>query len=292
MKKRKNILKEFVLFTILPFFIPLLNEMDENLIDSRLKWGIIIVSAFIDFFFAYKALRDKENDEKNDYIQKSIRYAYSGAHEIIERKRDDLSHETEFSRINIKENMLPYDIHAHINDICKEFKKVIASITQINNEFISIAFIYRYCYEGCSESDRQWKWIGGREPISKCSINEFVEKKNTTYYHIINGNSYYIFGDKKEDLAKENQYHLSKRDEMYNNEGSIFSIKVAFGNNANAVVEGVVTVSTHGKRFTENISISDAADVLSKMIVDEIFPYYKKLIEAELGLLYIRHINR
>ena len=70
-----------------------------------------------------------------------------------------------------------YDIHLQINDICKEFKKVIASITQINNEFISVTFIYHYTYEGCSKKDKQWKRIGGREPISNIDLNEFVKKR-------------------------------------------------------------------------------------------------------------------
>ena len=173
--KNKRIKKEFFLFTVLPFFIPFINEI--TFISKPIQWTIIISVAFIDFYFSYKTLLEKENDLINNYIKKSIRYAYSVAHEIIERKRDVLSHETEFNRINIKNNILPYDIHLQINDICKEFKKVIASITQINNEFISVTFIYHYTCEGCSKKDRQWKWIGGREPISNVDLNEFVKKK-------------------------------------------------------------------------------------------------------------------
>lgn len=79
---------------------------------------------------------------------------------------------------------------------------------------------------------------------------------------------------------------------MYNNIGSIFSIKVAFGNNATTFVEGIITVSTHSKYFTEHMDIDNAVNILKKMIIDEIFPYYKNLIETELGFLYIRHINK
>lgn len=148
MKKQYNnkILKEFILFTICPFFIPFINEISSSLINYKLKWIMILGIALIDFWFAYRTLINKENELKDDYIQKSVRFAYSGAHEIIERKRDSLAHETEFNRINIKKNILPYDIHLHINDICREFKKVISSITQINNEYISTTFIYRYAY--------------------------------------------------------------------------------------------------------------------------------------------------
>ena len=289
--KNNKILKEFMLFTVLPFFIPLFGEIDKSLIDPSLKWGMVIISAIIVCICSYKTLSAKENDAKDDYIQKSIRYAYSGAHEIIERKRDVLSHETEFNRIDIKNNMLPYDVHSHIDDICKEFKKVISAITQINNEFVSTTFIYRYVYDGCSEADEQWKWIGGREPISKCMINEFVKEENTTFYHIINKNIHYIFSDDKKELSEQGMYHLGGRDKMYNDVGSVFSIKMAFGNNITTFVEGIITVTTHGKKFTDNMEIDNASDTLRNMIIDEIFPYYRKLIETELGLLYIRHTN-
>ena len=79
---------------------------------------------------------------------------------------------------------------------------------------------------------------------------------------------------------------------MYNNVGSVFSIKVAFGNNATTFIEGIITVTTHGKYFTENMEIDNSSNLLRNMIIDEIFPYYRKLIEAELGLMYIRHIHK
>jgi hypothetical protein len=292
MKKNKRILKDFILFTALPFFIPFIVQIPKSLIAPNIKWIIIIFVTGLDFYFAYKSLLEKEKDNNNEYIQRSIRYAFSGAHEIIERKRDVLSHETEFKRIDIKNNILPYDIHSQINDICKEFKKVMSSITQINNEFISITFVYHYAYDECSENDKQWKWIGGREPIGKIPLNDLIKKETTTFYQIINGNTHYIFGNSKKELADQGQYYLSKRDQMYNNVGSIFSIKLAFGNNAKTFVEGIVTVTTHGKYFTQYLDIDNSSQVLRNMIIDEIFPYYKKLIESEMGLMYIRHINK
>ncbi len=292
MKNNKRILKDLFLFTILPFAIPFIIEIPKTLIDTTIKWIVIIAVAIFDFYFAYKSLLEKEQDNSKEYIQKSIRYAFSGAHEIIERKRDTLSHETEIKRIDIKENILPYDIHSHINDICKELKKVISSITQINNEFISVTFIYHYSYNGCDENDKLWKWIGGREPIGKTPLNDLIKKENTTFYQIINGNTHYIFGNNKKELSNEGKYYLSKRDQMYNNIGSIFSIKVAFGNNTTSFVEGIITVTTHGKYFTEHMNIDNASNILRNMIIDEIFPYYKKLIETEMGLMYIRHINK
>lgn len=155
--KVNKVLKDFILFTIIPFIIPFIIDIPDMLMDISIKWTIIFFIAGIDFYFSYKSLLEKKRDNNKEYIQKSIRHAFSGAHEIIERKCDVLSHETEVNRINLKDNVLPYDIHSQIGDICKEFKKVMSSITQINNEFISVTFIYRYVYNGCSQNDNQWK---------------------------------------------------------------------------------------------------------------------------------------
>ena len=76
---------------------------------------------------------------------------------------------------------------------------------------------------------------------------------------------------------------------MYNDKGSAFSIKIAFGNNTSPLVEGILTVSTYGKYFTEEMDLHDADNVFQRMLLDEIFPYYKKLLETEFGMLYLRH---
>ncbi len=288
----KNIFKEFIFFTVIPFLIPFILEIPTKYVSLHFKWGMIIIIVVIDFYFSYKSLIQKQKDINKNCIHESLRYAYSGAHEIIERKRDNLSHETELKSIDIRRNMLPYDVHAHITDICKEFKKVIASITKISNEFISVTFIYRYTHEGCSSKENEWKWISGREPINDFSLNEFVNKEDTTFYHIINDKINYIFGNNKEELAKEGYYHLGARDKMYNNLGSVFSIKLAFGNNIETFVQGIITVTTHGKQFVDENSNDITADMLRNMIIDEVFPYYRKLIENEMGILYIRHRYR
>ena len=49
---------------------------------------------------------------------------------------------------------------------------------------------------------------------------------------------YYIFSNSKKQLAHQGFYHLGGRDKMYNNVGSVFSIKVAFGNNVTTFIEG------------------------------------------------------
>lgn len=218
--------------------------------------------------------------------------AYSYAHELMEHKRDTLSHDLEFKKIDLKKNILPYDVHSRIIEICRQFKNVVSSITQINSEYVSCTLIYKYSYDGCE--DKGWRWAAGRDPVNYLDLNKFVEKTDTSYYQIISDKTDFVYVPKKEKLSSDevNKYHLGKRDGMYNNIGSAFSIKVAFGNNNSPLVEGILTVSTYGKHFTDNIDIEKADDVFKRMIIDEIFPYYKRLIELEFGMLYLRHVRR
>lgn len=291
MKKK---IYRFILFSVIPFLIPFINEIDDMIISVNAKWVLIIILIVIDFTFSLKELKEEEVEQKELLIQKSIRYAYSYAHELMENKRDTLSHDMEFEKINLEENILPYDVHSRINEICRQFKNVISAVTQINSEYVSCTLIYKYSHEKNEEGG--WRWAAGRDPINYLDLNEFVKKTDTSYYQIINNDTDFVYVPRKDKIQvndnKERKYHLGNRDRMYNNVGSAFSVKIAFGNNNSPLVEGILTVSTYGKCFTDNMDIEKADDIFERMVIDEIFPYYKKLLELEFGMLFLRHTKR
>lgn len=284
--------RKFWWFTVLPFLIPFISDLKDEWICPKLKWVIIIGTIAIDFYFSFITLKKEEDAQKELFVQKAVRYAYSYAHELMEYKRDTLSHDLEFGKVDLKNNILPYDIHMRIIDICRQFKNAISSITQINSEYVTCTLIYRYSsYPGASDEDTLWRWAGGRDPLDKLDLNEFVKEPDTSYYHIINRMTNFVYIPRKDEICRSatKMYHLGNRDKMYNDKGSAFSIKIAFGNNTSPLVEGILTVSTYGKYFTEEMDLHDADNVFQRMLLDEIFPYYKKLLETEFGMLYLRH---
>ena len=290
--KIKKKYRNFWWFTLVPFLIPFINEIENRWISQKAKWIMIVILILVDCFFSFRELKTEEDDQKELFLQKSVRYAYSYAHELMEHKRDTLSHDLEFGKINLEKNILPYDVHSRIIEICRQFKNVVSSITQINSEYVSCTLIYKYSYEGCK--DTGWRWAAGRDPINYLDLNKFIKVTDTSYYQITSHRTDFVYVAKKDKmrLDSENTYYLGNRDRMYNNVGSAFSIKVAFGDNKSPLVEGILTVSTYGKHFTDNMDMEKADDVFKRMIIDEIFPYYKKLIELEFGMLYLRHMER
>ena len=283
-KKYQN----FFWFTVVPFLIPFISELKDEWMTSWLKWGIIILAMGVDFYFSFKMLKSEENEQKEYFLQKSIRYAYSCAHELMENKRDMLSHDLEFHKINLQENILPYDIHLRLIEICRQFKNVISSITQINSEYVSCTLIYKYSHK----EGEDWKWAAGRDPIRALDLNQFVKEKDTSYYQIIENKTNFVYVAKKDAQISgdSNCYHLGNRDKMYNNVGSAFSIKIAFGDNRSPLVEGILTVTTFGKYFTQKMDMENKDEIFKRIIVDEIFPYYKKMLELEFGMMYLRHM--
>ena len=82
---------------------------------------------------------------------------------------------------------MPYNIHEYIAEICDSFRNVLAQVTDINKEYVSVSFIYHYIYKNVSEDDKNWKWIVGREQTMQTPLNQFVEKENTVYHTLIKG---------------------------------------------------------------------------------------------------------
>ena len=124
----------------------------------------------------------------------------------------------------------------------------------------------------------------------KTPLNEFIAIKDTVYNFLINGTETVVFCNDKLELEKEKHYFMSVRDRRHNNIGSIFAIKVMFSNNAQSFAEGILFISTYGKRFVED-NDHEKIDQLRRLFIDDLFPYYQRLLETELGMLYLKHIS-
>lgn len=284
-------LKEYIICTVLPFIIPFILEVPDAHLSKKAAGVIIFIISAIYVIWSFAIYTRGQAESQITFNNKASRYAFSNAYILAEEKRDCLIEQT-YNKPDycISQNMIPYNVHNYIGNICKEFKNVISEITGITKEYLSVSFIYKYSYEGVSKEDAKWKWIIGRELTNNVDLNVFVKKRDTVYNYLLTKNEGYVFANKKADLLDEsnpenNHYYFSKRDKMHKKEGSIFSVRIMFSNNAKQFVDSILTISSYGKFFTE----PENEDVLRNLIIEELLPYYQRCLETELGYLYLRH---
>lgn len=280
----------FIIQTVIPFLLPFVLEISDAYISVWIKVSFLIVATYIDLKLIFLLERERDNIIRINFENQVARYAYSSVYELNERKRDYLVKLSYDNNFIIPQNALPYDIHEYISEICASFKNVISQITEISKEHMSVSFIYRYGYIGAKDEDSKWRWVTGKEPTMKTPLNDFVKITDTVYYFLINGSETVVFCNDKLELEKAGNYFMSVRDNRHNKIGSIFAIKVMFSNNAQSFAEGLLVISTYGQRFVEDNDY-EKSNQLRRLFIDDLFPYYQRLLETELGMLYLKHIS-
>ncbi len=289
-KMNKNKVFVFVIQTVIPFCIPLIWEIKKEYIAKSIQWVMVIGLSVVDLFLIYELNKHQEEDDEKHFKNKIARDAYSNVYELNERKRDYIVTQSYDKNFSISKKAIPYNVHEYIAEICQSFKNVCAQITGINKEYFSVSFIYRYNYKNSNVEDKMWRWIVGREQTMQKDLNVFVRQKNTVYYTLINENETVVFYNDKQEKEKQKKYYMSARDKRHNKIGSIFGVQLMFSNNAESFVEGIMVISTYGKKFVEdndNVKINQ----LQRLIIDDLLPNYQRMLETEMGVLYLRHLK-
>lgn len=288
----KNKLFAFIIQTVVPFLIPLIWEIEEVYIAKSIQWILVILLSISDLFLIYELNKQQEEKEERQFKNKISRKAYSDIYELNQRKRDYIVSKSYNSEFHMPQEFIPYNVHEYIGEICNSFKNVFAQIVDINKEYMSVSFIYRYKSTSKKQNteDQKWKWIVGKEQTMQIQLNDYVEQKDTVYYTLINEKPTAVFYNDKQEMMKQNKYFMSARDERHNRVGSIFGVQLMFSNNAESFVEAIMIISTYGIRFIEK---NDKGKIkqLQRLIIDDLLPNYQRLLETEMGIMYLRHIS-
>ena len=270
--------------------IPFIFEIPEEYIVRQVQLIIVILLSLVDMLFIFEINKQQKADEEKHFKNKIARDAYSNIYELNERKRNYIVNQSYKNNFVISRDAMPYNIHEYIAEICDSFRNVLAQVTDINKEYVSVSFIYHYIYKNVSEDDKNWKWIVGREQTMQTPLNQFVEKENTVYHTLIKGSETVVFYNDKQSMAEVGRYYMSARDERHSRIGSIFGVQLMFSNNAELFVEGVMVVSTYGKKFVPSNDINKI-NQLKRLVIDDLLPSYQRMLETEMGMLYLRHLD-
>ncbi len=287
---------KIIVYTIVPFLLPFLFNIDNSVISILGKWIIFGVCLLLDIvcliciFIQEKKLEVKKAEENKKTLENEfIRYAYSNIFDINTIKRNYYIKKSYDLEYNLA-NEFPYDSYDYIAELCKSFTNIISRVTNTQKENISVSFIYRFSYETASDFEKEWKWIIGKELTMDISINEYIKSGGSLYNYLIDNKKIALFCNDKQEWSNKELYKMSARDERHDQIGSFFASKVAFGNNNNALpfCEGIIMVSTYGKKFVDE-NDKGKVDDFRKLIIDSIFPCYQSMLEMELGVLYFKN---
>ena len=266
--------------TFMPFLIPLIFYIPDTAISNKAK-GIIVVAAIIIDIFLYLFLESKEQKSKAEIFKnRAARIAYSHIYELNEIKRDFYIRHAKDGNTN-----QVYDVIDYLKDIGHSFRDVIGEITHIEKEGLHATVVYKI------NGEDEWKWATQKESTLRVDVKTFLNKKETVFNQLMNPDNTghyigYIFYNDKSEMEKENKYLMGTRDEMHGKKGSILGIKFGFATNTEYLVEGIIIVSSYGQRFVEDNNAGKIAE-LKKLIMDVIFPCYQRMLETEMGALYL-----
>ena len=135
----KSICKALI-FTVLPFAIPLIFEIIPNtFINNAGKIIIVLLLFAIDTYFVFKiTVRDcKELNDAKNIIDTNKRFYIS--RKVLDRiancekiKGEFIKDETNKLHYNYKENILLYNPHRYLERVCDELKTLVSDITHID----------------------------------------------------------------------------------------------------------------------------------------------------------------
>ena len=307
----KNIWKSCIKalsFTVIPLGISLVfSIIPDSFINNNGKIFIVILLFIIDTYCVMKITvrEDKELVVAKEIINTNKKYQIS--RKILNRlancekiKGSCIQDETYKAHYDYRENILLYNPHKFLERVCDEIKSLISDITHIDLEYVSVSYIYKYP-KRCKNNDedecekwKDWKWITGKDSTANFDLNELVNKETSYYHYLIANDKITSFENDKARLINQQRYYVGEKDRRHKKYGSISAHKMSFRNNNCTFATSYLIISTYGKKFYDinKDSEFESEYEFEEVLFEQVIPPFRKIIETELGLMYMRHIER
>lgn len=225
-------------------------------------------------------------------------------------------HVHEWRPFNYSENILVYDIHQHLRDLCIRLKELIVNLMpqEFNDDMVTVDLAFTYPSDelfqknGLEEIDcavnrsadkaatqkaaadnKKWKIITSGDHTSfGVNLHEYLSKDHSFYKHL--GEQGYVFANDKSVLESENHYIWSSKDDEHHRSGSIVGSVIELKNDTpeTVFVRAYLTITTYGRKFVEATDSLKETD-FERLLKETVINSYKTRIEAELSQMFIRH---
>ncbi|NOZ84152.1 MAG: hypothetical protein GXP60_05005 [Epsilonproteobacteria bacterium] len=266
----------FVFLKIMGKDVGLIKEDGSlTLLANIITWPLFTVSLL---FALLKSAADRYNNQvinKGHFILERI---LQSANNITTRKM--LRFWNFIKEHYDKKDITPFkDItqpKEQINAILDNLQVTLSEVFGINRNDINITIIYKLDSE-------DWDWFYIMNGGDHLDLKTLVNNQSTTIWRIINGErSSIFFADKREGVNK-NMYLPDKKDQRYDNIGSILCRDISIGTDRK-FVKATLSISTYGKQFCK-INDKEAKKKIENLIID---PFVKRL-QLEFALHFIKH---
>lgn len=229
---------------------------------------------------------------------------------------------------NYYKNVLTYDVHQHLRNICINLKELIVDLApdEFNDDMITVDLAYTYPSDdkfkkitsyksacknkkkysfstlcGCKDNNvartykdscpnpEVWKIItSGDHTSSKVNLHLFLNNSNSFYSHLAGQG--YVFCNDKQQLEKENHYIWTSKDNEYDRIGSAIGtvIELKNDNPETVFVRAYLTITTYGRKLVKEGDPVDE-ERFEQLFRETVINSYKTLIESEFSQMFIRH---
>lgn len=237
--------------------------------------------------------KDKEEKKGESSETKICSMAYTRAWQIARAKRNQVLSRLALEDRDCREASLPYDREAHLSEICFLLKELLADITGIESQKISVCCAFQDLSQ-YSVTKERWSWIfdeekeHGREEISW--MQEAAYRQGTLFYQTLHGSAPYKFVMDKSRTDQKIEYYPDQREFKYDNAGSAVYTKVNLEENGKRYMAGILMITTYEKSFLEaDRECQEFGKTFEQVLEYSVLPYFRQLIQTEMGLLCVEN---
>lgn len=300
--------------------LPLLNEcINEKMWFYRIVFAVcllIVGSSVLLHIYSFRKTR-KYEEKYNYYIEsKKISTAlltalkrtdYEKTLDILKSTRGSTP---EWNPINYEDNVLVYNIHQHLHEICIQLKELVVDISskQLNDDMVTVDIAFQYpsdekyikkdgkesntigkTFADCEKDKTKWKIItSGDHTSAKINMHKYLSDPCSFYNYL--GEQGYVYCNDKNELAVDNHYIWTSKDDEHKRNGSVIGRTIVLKNDnpEEVFVKAFLTISTYGRKLVEEDDLLDT-DQFEKLFKETVINNFKTLVETEFAQMFIRH---
>lgn len=236
---------------------------------------------------------DRAEKKKKGNEAKICSMAYTKAWQIARAKRNQVLSRLALEDRDFIEARLPYDWEAHLSEICFFLKELLADITGIESQKISVCYAFQDLSQ-YSVTKERWSWIFDEKPEhgpeETSWLQEAAYRRGTMFCQTLHGSAPYKFVMDRSRTDQKIEYYPDQRDLKDDNAGSAVYTKVNLEENGKKYMAGILMITTYGKNFLEaDRECQEFGKTFEQVLEYSVLPYFRQLIQTELGLLCVEN---